>query len=303
MPEVSMPPILRGTQEEKLLSVRAYLFRLADELNGALDSINAGNIQLEKTLSIKADAAKTEEERRSIRTQAAALKDLILNTQNTLTEYRSSVDQELAAIQSGYVAVSDFGTYQEATDSRITATESGLTQAIEYYNSVSSSVSSLETTVGANAESAREGIAGLQARADGLADQNAATAESVAGLSSDLRTFETHVSGMIRSGIVDYDGVIPIVGIAIGQEITETAETETVDGVTYHVLDKGSYSSVFTATKLAFYSNNLMVAYIDSQEKNGALMIATAKITGELDIGNWAWTHGAAGLTLKWIGG
>lgn len=49
---------------------------------------------------------------------------------------------------------------------------------------------------------------------------------------ADFSAYKTDVQGYIRQGIVDYDGVTPIIGIAIGQDIRTTQTgVETEQGV------------------------------------------------------------------------
>ena len=52
-----------------------------------------------------------------------------------------------------------------------------------------------------------------------------------------LGKFISSTNGYIRQGIVRYDGITPIIGIAIGQDITVTGETVTVNGVEYETID------------------------------------------------------------------
>lgn len=56
----------------------------------------------------------------------------------------------------------------------------------------------------------------------------------------DFASYKTDVEGYIRQGIVSYDGTVPIIGIAIGQDIrTSQTGVETEQGV-YDVIDKSS---------------------------------------------------------------
>lgn len=111
---------------------------------------------------------------------------------------------------------------------------------------------------------------------------------------SDLESVEDAVSnisveGNIKTGILDYDGDIPIIGLEIGQR------TE-VDGE--EVFNK--YAR-FTANKLSFYDvNDTEVAYISDSK----LYIIHAEVRGSFRIGGYVDTVGPAGdIVTKWVGG
>ena len=78
-----------------------------------------------------------------------------------------------------------------------------------------------------------------------------------------------------------------------------TETTVTVDGTEYTEIDKRRFSSVFTASELAFYQGNQKVAYL----ANDKLYVTDATFTGSVSLGDaWEISH-ARGFTVKWIGG
>ena len=150
------------------------------------------------------------------------------------------VEQMKSELRGEYVAVSDFGTYLEKTSQEIEEDPTKITRYFKF-------------------------AADIQADVDKV-DAN-------------FSAYKTDVQGYIRQGIVDYDGVTPIIGIAIGQDIRTTQTgVETEQGV-FDVIDKRSNMSVWTTEKLSFYIGGQEAAYF-SNGKLTVAQIATNRITG-----------------------
>lgn len=175
----------------------------------------------------------------------------------------SEMDKLEADLEGKYLAISDFGTYVEETKHSIIATSTSLEQQIEY----------------------------LGVLTDEL------------GLVSDqFKNYMINTSGYIKQGIVKYDGVIPIIGIAIGQDIkfSATKDPVVIDGKEYEFIDTSSNMSIWTPNKLSFYINNREVAYVS----NGVFYTPVLGVSTQLDLGVNKWSITTAeGLTIKWIGG
>lgn len=169
------------------------------------------------------------------------------------------MEQMKAELRGEYVAVSDFGTYLEKTSQKIEEDPTKITRYFKF-------------------------AADIQADVDKV-DAN-------------FSAYKTDVQGYIRQGIVDYDGVTPIIGIAIGQDIRTTQTgVETEQGV-FDVIDKRSNMSVWTTEKLSFYIGGQEAAYF-SNGKLTVAQIATNRITGA-DRWDVSFT---GGVKFKWIGG
>lgn len=121
--------------------------------------------------------------------------------------------------------------------------------------------------------------------ASGLEQQITATSQI-------LGKYISTTSGYIRQGIVRYDGIEPVIGIAIGQDITTTGATETVNDVEYEVIDTSRNMSVWTSEKLSFYVNGAEVAYF----ANNSLHI------NRILVGDWA-IDNRNGFAISWVGG
>lgn len=169
------------------------------------------------------------------------------------------MDKKVEELKGSYVAVSDFGTYLERISQEIEADPTGLSRYFKFASDIQADVEQVGT---------------------------------------DFSTYKTDVQGYIRQGIVGYDGTVPILGIAIGQNL-QTARTgvETEQGV-FDEIDKSSNMSVWTTEKLSFYIGGQEAAYF-SNGKLTVAQIATDRIAGA---GKWdvSFTNG---VKFKWMGG
>lgn len=243
MVNLPSPPMVTGRSVDELVSVRRYLFRLVEELNMSLNNLTEENFAPSAAQSI---GGYTEEAKQELTQTQNELKSLIIKNAKTVTAEIEAITHEL---ESNYVAVSDFGTFQENIRSEVEETAAGLQMDIT------------------------------------------ATSEVIG-------EYISNTNGYIRQGIVGYDGLTPVIGIAIGQDITVTGDKATVNGKEYDTIDKSHNMSIWTTKKLSFYVNGSEVAYFS----NDALTV-TKISTGSLDIGdNWS-VDGSNGLAFKWIGG
>ena len=172
---------------------------------------------------------------------------------------RQEMDRLATELKGSYVAQSEFGDYLERISQRIEADPSQLSQYFKFASDIRADVD-------------RVGV--------------------------DFASYKTDVEGYIRQGIVGYDGTVPIIGIAIGQDIrTSQTGVETEQGV-YDVIDKSSNMSVWTTEKLSFYIGGQETAYF-SNGKLTVAQIAADRITGA---GEWDVSF-TSGVKFKWIGG
>lgn len=114
---------------------------------------------------------------------------------------------------------------------------------------------------------------------------------------AEFSDYKVHTEGFIRQGFVATDGSgVPILGIAIGQNLTST--TYTYNGEEYERLDDTQNMALFTATELAFYVDGAKVAYVS----NGRFMTDELEVDGPIYLGSdWAITYGN-GFSIMWVG-
>jgi hypothetical protein len=105
--------------------------------------------------------------------------------------------------------------------------------------------------------------------------------------------FRIESTGYIKQGIIGYENAVPIIGIAIGQNI-QTSGTDVVEGKEYDIIDVTSNVSVWTSEKLSFYVNGMESAYVSG----GAFYVTKTLILGN----KWAIAFDN-GFSIRWIGG
>ena len=257
MTDIRLPNISASADAStQMAQMRSYLYQMVEQLNWALSALDSGGTASlpaqtaslpVKTVGQAAPATSDETDQRM-----ANLRDLIIKS-------AESVQTELDAMSSTYVARSDFGTYREDIDQRITANSTKIEQQFAFAAEIQANTNRVEV---------------------------------------DFAAYKTNVEGYIRQGIVGYDGTIPIIGIAIGQDIRTTQTgVETEQGV-FDVIDKRSNMSVWTTEKLSFYIGGQEAAYFSNGRLTVA-QIATDRITGS---GKWD-VNFTNGVKFKWMGG
>lgn len=167
---------------------------------------------------------------------------------------RQEMEKLETQLRERFVAVSDFGTYLRELNASLEADAEALTQ---YYSFLSSLEAEMEA------------------------------------VDSAFQSYLVRTEGYIRTGIVDYDGEIPIYGVAVGQGLTTLEK----DGET--VITSGHFRSTFTSRRLSFWQGDAEVAYLSDNR----LYITNITVLGSLNLGgSWSVGH-AGGFTIKWIGG
>ena len=181
MVQMETPPLLRGTEQEQLAQLRSYLFQAAQHLNLALNDLSMDSFGKDVQEAIQAGGTQSAEKvQTSVDQTASALNDLIIKTANVIYQQMDVLE---TVLRSEYVAVSDFGQYQEEIESRLTQTAENTTAAYDYTAKISADTASQQTE-----------LAG---------DQDA------------LREMLVKSSGYIKQGSIGYNGAGPIIGIAI----------------------------------------------------------------------------------------
>ncbi len=172
----------------------------------------------------------------------------------------SEIDVIETNLSSTYVAQSAFGTFSEEINAQFKATAESVQQSIDYQATLTDDLNSI---------------------------------------SDAFNAYRIETGGYIKQGIIGYDGAVPIIGIAIGQDIKVTG-TDTKDGKEYEIIDTSSNMSVWTPSKLAFYVNGMEAAYVS----NGAFYVADMYVLSRLFLGQRNWQISTVGgFTVKWIGG
>lgn len=249
------PPKPGADADASLRQMYNWLFQMTEQLNVALNVVSSG----EQTVMVGGQGGGSGEN-----DVLDAAREEINNQRNELKSLiiktadtvRLEFDREIQQLESNFVAESEFGRYQEDVTRQIEETAQG---TLETY----------ATKIGL--DSYIEDSAGLKA-------------------------WQAETSGFIRRGYITRNAEdVPILGIAVGQDIT----TKAVDADGNEQIDVSSANiGFFTSTGLEFYINGVKVA---SFANEGADM-KNATISGKLQIGNWLITHNN-GFDISWVGG
>lgn len=135
---ITLPTLSPNAGEQEL---RRYLFRLAFQLQNALDRLESGQAAQEqglKSTAARLEAGETPEE------SFQKIKSLIIRSADIVEAYSQELQHRLAG---EYVAVSEFGSYREATDAVLEATSREITQTYENLQTLESEYAGLEKTV------------------------------------------------------------------------------------------------------------------------------------------------------------
>jgi len=121
------PPITpSGDNAQAIQQLHSYLYRMAEQLNIALTSLGAENFADPQVKGLISGGAVTTEQ---AQTEYNNLKSLIVSTAHTITSLMDVMEADLA---STYLAISDFGTFEEGLDNRITLGAEGFLQDFGY---------------------------------------------------------------------------------------------------------------------------------------------------------------------------
>lgn len=171
----------------------------------------------------------------------------------TAQQVQQELQQLTARLEGEYVAASDFGTYVEQLNSYIEANPAAITQYYSFSSALQSDIDAVTAAFG---------------------------------------DYRADTEGYIRTGIVYYDGAVPVYGVAVGQNLTATE----VDG--QQVVDQNNFRATFTATKLSFWQDTAEVAYVS----NNQLYITDITVLSAMTLGKWRVVT-QNGLSFKWMGG
>lgn len=135
MADIRRPNINAPTTEGQLSQIKSYLYQLTNQLNFAIkstESISSATVQDQSGNEVSADA--------NAEKTFFKIKDLIIKSADIVNAYSETISKKLAG---KYVAKSDFGTFEQATNAQFEATSESITQNYESIQSVKSDVANL----------------------------------------------------------------------------------------------------------------------------------------------------------------
>lgn len=271
-----LPPILSGNSSQQLSALRAYLVRMAQQLNTGVISDGSGTagtnaVALSSQTQQEETGVSSPKTIEEVRKNARDLRALILKTANALSgdiilsqdQQRRYVDDATEQLSSLLVAKSEFGAFTEMIETQISTTARGVVESYDYDELISS---------------AEDNIALLQA-------------------------YMTSIDGEIRRGIVtDPDTDEAVTGIAISQNLQFTGViVHGDDGAEYYELSTGQTFGLYTSTGWQFWIDGHKRGWYDSVD--GMLHIANTAIEDTLQIGGTWRLLNDGGLGIKYTGG
>lgn len=183
---MSPPPALRGLPEQQLKQLYSWLYQMNQQLNVAVNSLDASNFTPETAKAVQAAVAGSGTSEK-LAGQYNSLRSLIIKTADTV---RSEIDVVRAELQANYIAVSDWGKYEESLKQEMEATAYGVVQSYGY---------------DAQLAAAQSGIA-------------------------EFEEYRVSTAQYIKTGLLYYDDLgLPRYGVAVGEKLsTVEQDGETV---------------------------------------------------------------------------
>ena len=134
------PPILSGTQDQKLQQLYNHLFNVSNKLNDAFVMITIEETRAEEQ---RKAAAAAKEQQGAADSDFIKAKSLIIKTAELV---RTEMQEIRTTLTSSVEAVSEqFGTYQETITNEITATALGIMQDYHIFESITGVENGLES--------------------------------------------------------------------------------------------------------------------------------------------------------------
>lgn len=138
---IRLPNITAQDYNGKLLQVQSYLYQLVQELNNALSSVEKDNAE---TAMIASQASQKGWSEQNNVKNFNSIKALIIKSADIVNAYYDEISRRL---EGQYVAQSDFGSYSEATDQRITENSTGIERLYTNVQEILSSVDTIENQI------------------------------------------------------------------------------------------------------------------------------------------------------------
>lgn len=136
---MELPAAPTGSLGQQVQQQYAYLFRLAQTLNRAMEQMEGGyGTQKQQPQGTEESRAAREERAR----QAASLKSLILKSAEAV---RQEMDRMETELKGSYVAQADFGTYLEEISQRIEADPAQLSRYFRFASDIRADMDRVET--------------------------------------------------------------------------------------------------------------------------------------------------------------
>ena len=255
------PPILTGRGMQDLANLRDYLFRMAGALTTVEEAVVVAYDRDGKQILKPKGAA--DEAIAEVRRNAQELRSLIIKTADTIEAEMDTREEEY---NGRYLAISQFGTFEENLDARIQTNARGVVESYNYNATISSMQDVLDLYQG----------------------------------------YFTQINGEIRRGLVeDPDTGNYVIGIVISQECEFGAEVAhddpnyPGDGQEYWYVEPNQTFGLYTSMGWQFWINGVKRAWLSSLDS--MLHVSNIVVEQSLIGGDWRMTF-TGGFGLKYVG-
>ena len=144
--QIPTPNITASNDRERLQQMQSYLYRMAQQLQWAFDTLETGSNAVSQTRILPSQNA---QKVASQDTTFAGLKDLIIKSADIVNAYYVQISKRL---EGKYVAQSDFGTYTEQTSQEIQENSNNINQIFANFRTLSDTVDEMyNSTLATNA--------------------------------------------------------------------------------------------------------------------------------------------------------
>lgn len=144
--QIPSPNITASNDRERLQQMQSYLYRMAQQLQWAFDTLETGSNAVSQTRILPSQNA---QKAASQDTTFAGLKDLIIKSADIVNAYYVQISKRL---EGKYVAQSDFGTYTEQTSQEIQQNNTNINQLFTNIRTLSDTVDEMyNSTLATNA--------------------------------------------------------------------------------------------------------------------------------------------------------
>ena len=141
---IPLPRQITGSGQEQLRQIQSYLFRLYQELELALGTVDKQLLTLRDTAAQTERTVRAVSESQNPKAQFSSLKALIIKSADIVNAYYEEISRKLSG---EYVAQSDYGTFRQETRQEIRENSQEITRAFSNMQVIEDTLAELNGAV------------------------------------------------------------------------------------------------------------------------------------------------------------
>lgn len=153
--DLRLPNITASTEREQLSQIKSYLYQLASQLQWALNTVETSSNVSKNEVTQPQRNVTTQAKETDPEVTFNALKPLIIKSAEIVDAYYEEVTTRLSGL---YVAESDFGTYIEETELKISQSSENITQSFTNIQQILTDIENLNFSFAESQAHIRSGI-------------------------------------------------------------------------------------------------------------------------------------------------